>query len=683
MIKRTIKRKEVNMKKLLMFLLLVIAINVNAQQYQLQVAFPNLTFSSALDLQHPGDGTDRIFVVERDGRIKVFPNVPAVPSASVKVYLNITDRVSAGGEMGLLGLAFHPNYASNGYFYVNYTVSSPVRATRISRFSVNPADPDDALENSEVILLSFEQPYTNHNGGQVSFGPDGYLYIATGDGGSGGDPQNNSQNRSNLLGKILRIDVDNPASPLNYGIPPANPFAGNASGFRQEIFAYGLRNPWRFSFDTGTGALWCADVGQGAREEINIITNGGNYGWRCYEGNLTYNTAGCGPQSDYIFPVWDYPRAEGYSVTGGYVYRGPNLPGLYGKYIYGDYGSRKIWSLDNSGSGSAVNTLLLIAPGSITSFGTDLNQELYVVSFDGKIYRFTPTATIIAPSNLQASLQTDNNGNWYNLLSWNDNSNNETGFRIERRTGNGNFTVLNTVPSNTTTYNDYNLDNNTGYTYRVSAFSATDNSGNSNTVTLTTGVVPVEFIAFTGSVEGNLVALKWSTGSELNNKGFEVERFLQGNWISIGSVPGRGTTPTGGNYEFYDNWEGKSYTGTVAYRIKQSDFDGTVSYSSELLLDLTFGVNTFYLAQNYPNPFNPSTTIAFFLPEESKVKLTVVNTLGEVVKILVDETKGNGLHDVTWNSGNNASGIYFIKIETEAVSGRNSYSKIIKASLLR
>src|SRR3989339_1275940 len=318
---------------LLSFILFLSCSEKSLPQYTLQEAFPNLTFSSPLDLQNAGDGTDRIFVVEQAGKIYVFENNPG---ATIKnKFLDITDSVSSGGEMGLLGLAFHPNYESNGYFYVNYTKSQPYLRTLIVRFKLSSTNPDSADRSSSKILMEITQPYSNHNGGQLAFGPDGYLYIGLGDGGSGGDPHNNAQNKSSWLGKILRIDVDQTQGSINYAIPLNNPFKNNTQGFKEEIYAYGLRNPWRFSFDSPTGRLWCADVGQNAWEEIDLIVKGGNYGWCCYEGNHTYNTTGCN-SNNYINPIWEYGHNSdgGLSITGGFVYRGRNASELSGKYIY-------------------------------------------------------------------------------------------------------------------------------------------------------------------------------------------------------------------------------------------------------------------------------------------------------------------------------------------------------------
>lgn len=364
--------------------------NGNGQQpppettYQTVNAFPNLSFDQPLDLQHPSDGSQRLFVVEQSGVIRVFDNDASATTSTV--FLDIQNQVDDNGsEEGLLGLAFHPDYESNGYFYVNYTAANPDR-TVIARFQVSNQNPDAADVSSELEILTYAQPFSNHNGGQLVFGPDGYLYIAVGDGGSGGDPQGNGQNRATLLGSILRIDVDNPQNGQNYGIPPDNPYAGNTQGFREEIYAYGLRNPWRFSFDAENGQLWTGDVGQNSYEEIDIIEAGNNYGWNIMEGAHCYDSNSC-DQSGLTLPVWEYGREQGISVTGGFVYRGLTLTNLTGRYIYGDFGSGKIWALDNSDSNNPQNTELLEADFPISSFGVDTDNELYICGFDGSIYR--------------------------------------------------------------------------------------------------------------------------------------------------------------------------------------------------------------------------------------------------------------------------------------------------------
>ena len=365
--------------------------------YAIEAVFPNLTFNQPVGIVSPSDGTSRLFLIEQTGAIRVFQNSRTV--ASSNVFLDISSRVLYGGEQGLLGLAFHPNYASNGYFYVDYVADNP-RRTVIARYSVSANNPNQALSNSEYILLEIDQPFPNHKGGQLAFGADANLYIGLGDGGSAGDPLGNAQNRASMLGKILRINVDSPSQGHNYSIPPDNPYAGNTLGYREEIYAYGFRNPWRFSLDQPTGRLWVADVGQDREEEVDIVEKGKNYGWNIMEGTLTYSS---GNQVGLELPVWEYSHAEGIAIIGGYVYRGTNLTELYSKYVYGDYGSGKIWALQYDGIAAPVNTLLADTNLNLSSFGMDERNELYFCALDGKIYSLSanvipefPSITIIA-----------------------------------------------------------------------------------------------------------------------------------------------------------------------------------------------------------------------------------------------------------------------------------------------
>ncbi len=343
-------------------------------------AFPLLDFSRPIDLQHNGD--NHLYVVEQRGVIKVVDNDPDTDNADT--FIDLTSIVDNNdSEEGLLGLAFHPEFIQNGYFFVNYTTAQST--TRISRFEVDPANSLQGNPTSELILLEFNQPFGNHNGGQLTFGPDGHLYVAVGDGGSGGDPQGHGQNRTTLLGNILRIDVDNPSGSQNYGIPADNPFVGNQEGYREEIYAYGLRNPWRMSFDSGTGALWTGDVGQNRFEEIDIIEIGNNYGWKIMEADDCFQSSNC-DASELAAPYFGYSHDNGdRSVTGGFVYGG-SIAELEGKYIYGDYVSGRIWALE-TGSQSPENMLLFDTDQRITAFGVDSQQELYVCSIEGKIFK--------------------------------------------------------------------------------------------------------------------------------------------------------------------------------------------------------------------------------------------------------------------------------------------------------
>jgi uncharacterized repeat protein (TIGR03806 family) len=345
-------------------------------------AFPSLSsFASPVYVTHAPSGADRLFVVERRGRIRVFPNVPT--AASYSTFLDITNLVTAaGGEEGLLGLAFDPDYATNGSFYVSYVAAgSEPRTSVVARYQVS-ADPDVAL-TSETRLLTVTQPFTNHNGGMIEFGPDGNLYVAFGDGGSAGDPQDNGLDTTTLLGKILRIDVSGGGA--GYAIPGTNPFATSTSD-RREIYAWGFRNPWRFSFDRVTGALWCGDVGQGTREEIDVVTGGQNYGWRAYEGTVVHSAGDLG-RGPFASPLFDYGRGSGSCVIGGYVYRGAAVPSLHGAYVYGDNGSGQVWALTASGGAVTSNTPV-DSVGGLSSFGEDRAGELYACSLaDGRLHR--------------------------------------------------------------------------------------------------------------------------------------------------------------------------------------------------------------------------------------------------------------------------------------------------------
>ncbi len=392
--------------------MIVLALGITAvwvqpaqSQIPLAPAFPQLFFASPVDLQDPGDGSYRLFVVEQNGVIQVFDNDPTVASASV--FLDIQSLVTSGGELGLLGLAFHPDYAGNGFFYVYYTAPSPLRSV-IARYTVDPANADLGDPASAVILLEVLQPFDHHNAGQIAFGPDdGYLYIALGD----GDLPANAQNPGTLLGSLLRIDVDSGGSKqrlmpdcgaglnANYTIPADNPLADGPGNDCDEIWAYGLRNPWRFSFDAQTGQLWTADVGDNDYEEIDLITPGGNYGWSIMEGFHCFDPPmGC-DQTGLTLPVWEYPHdGQSKSVTGGYVYRGSTAPSILGQYVYADYVDGRIWALDSNG-GSPVNTLLFDTNLNFSTFGMDQNNELYIVALDGTIYGFTVTRYVAPTGN--------------------------------------------------------------------------------------------------------------------------------------------------------------------------------------------------------------------------------------------------------------------------------------------
>ncbi|MFO7461920.1 MAG: PQQ-dependent sugar dehydrogenase [Desulfatiglandales bacterium] len=336
-------------------------------------------------ITHAGDGSGRLFVTLQGGRILVHDGVQLLPEP----FLDISSLITAGGERGLLSVAFHPNYLQNGFLYVNYTDLNG--DTVVARYTVS-ADPNRVDAASALIVLQVFQPFANHNGGQLKFGTDGYLYIGLGDGGSGGDPQNNAQTPNSLLGKMLRIDVD-AGSP--YAIPPDNPFVGVADA-RPEIWAFGLRNPWRFTFDRLTGDLWIADVGQNRFEEVNFqpagSAGGENYGWRLMEGNACFDPpVGCN-DGTLTLPVLEYDHSIGCSVTGGYRYRGVVNPGMVGVYFYADFCTGRIWGATEGVGGTFTATELLDTDLSITTFGEDEEGEIYVAHFSptaGAVYRIS------------------------------------------------------------------------------------------------------------------------------------------------------------------------------------------------------------------------------------------------------------------------------------------------------
>jgi glucose/arabinose dehydrogenase len=369
------------------------------------VPFATVDFTPT-DIANSGvAGDDRLFVVERHGKIRI---VTAAGTVKATPYLSITERVIGNpGYLGLLGLAFDPDYDNNGYFYVNYTHQATAGDlfSRISRFTVT-ADPDVADPDSELIILSVEQPPlpggSENNGGDLAFGPDGFLYFGLGDGGGIGDPDAQAQDPLSLLGKMIRLDVSGVTSTTNYLIPSDNPFVGDP-GTLDEIWALGLRNPWRFSFDSQTGDILLSDVGEATWEEINLqpapSSGGENYGWRCYEGNEPFNLTGCGPINQFTFPIYVYDHnTPGCAVTGGFVYRGSLYPGLQGHYFFADHCFGWLRSLDmNQGGQEAIdqqfNEVLIV------SFGEDINGELYAADMlNNRIYRLVGKAPIFLPA---------------------------------------------------------------------------------------------------------------------------------------------------------------------------------------------------------------------------------------------------------------------------------------------
>jgi quinoprotein glucose dehydrogenase len=351
----------------------------------IEPAFPKLRIARPIVITHAGDQSGRIFVASQLGTIYTFDNSTDVEEATV--FFDHSAKVmykDKENEEGLLGFAFHPNYAKTGEFFLFYTAKEDDHVSVISRFRVSKDDAGKADVTFEEELLRVPQPFWNHNGGTIEFGPDGYLYIALGDGGKGGDPFKNGQNLATLNGSILRIDVDNRSGDRNYAIPQDNPFIDVAKA-RPEIYAYGFRNVWRFSFDRKTGTLYAADVGQKLWEEINIVTKGGNYGWNLREGKHAYED-GSGPKPQLIEPIFEYHHDIGKSITGGVIYRGKSVPALNGMYVYADYVSGNIWALEHKAAGQ------VIANHSISNLN-DSGENLPIITFgedeDGEVYLTT------------------------------------------------------------------------------------------------------------------------------------------------------------------------------------------------------------------------------------------------------------------------------------------------------
>jgi glucose/arabinose dehydrogenase len=365
---------------------------------------PTLSFNSfvsgltaPVDIVNAKDGSNKLYIVQQNGIVRVHSGGALLPTSFLNMGALIT--YDAGGERGLLSIAFHPQYSTNRYFFVYY--NNAAGNGELAQYQTLAGSPDQADPASRKVLLTVIKPYTNHNGCKLNFGPDGNLYLGLGDGGSGGDPQNHSQDLNSYLGKMLRINVDNFTTPPYYTVPPTNPFVGVA-GTLPEIYSYGLRNPWRWNFDRSTGDMWIADVGQGAWEEVNYIpagaTSGLNYGWRCYEGTHTYDLSQCGatPLTGKTFPIFEYAHnnAGGYSITGGLVYRGTEYPALQGWYICADYVRPNGWIIKSNGAGGWNVAQQTNYPAGISSFGDAEDGTLYAVTLGGTIYKVISSGVV-------------------------------------------------------------------------------------------------------------------------------------------------------------------------------------------------------------------------------------------------------------------------------------------------
>lgn len=395
------------MRKLVVSVLFFVITSSGNAQYTLVPAFPNIgTFNDPTELINAGDGTNRLFLAQEFDFVYVFNNTPQVQTK--KVFLDLRSKVADYVQTGILGIAFHPNYKNNRFLYVHYVYWNSDHTgfiSRISRFTASASNPDTALSSSELVMIDKPVEYPGHYGGKITFGRDGYLYISFGDAGTGQAGGELAQDLASFRGKVLRIDVNIPSGKFNYSIPVSNPFVGNTQGIKEEIYAWGFRNMWKFSYDSVTNEMWGADVGEHRYEEINFVQKGKNYGWNKMEGFHCYNwpdttlcdTAGRG----FTRPIFEYPHSQGLSIIGGYVYRGTKFPELYGKYIYGDYVMGTIWGLSYP---SLVNSVLVDTNFFITSFGTDENKEIYTVSKTGTIYKFYKAPKVLNLSTIVEGL---------------------------------------------------------------------------------------------------------------------------------------------------------------------------------------------------------------------------------------------------------------------------------------
>jgi len=565
--------------------------------------------SGPVDIQNAGD--TRLFIVEQPGRIQILDDAGTVLSDP---FLNITDRVNDNAnERGLLGLAFHPNYTNNGFFYVNYTGNGGT--TFISRFSVtmdmNIADPD-----SELILMEIDQPFTNHNGGGIQFGPDGFLYIGMGDGGSGGDPLNLSQNTNSLLGKMLRIDVDN-GDP--YAIPADNPFINNPDVL-DEIWSIGLRNPWRFSFDSETGDLWIGDVGQNDFEEIDFEpagVGGLNYGWRCYEGFATFNTNGCQPANTFTDPVWDYPTTNsvGKSVTGGYVYRGSTYPAMQGFYLYGDFVSGRIWSLINDNGVWNNTELLNWTDNNLSAFGEDMNGELYLAALgQGRIYRIQASC---AGFNTEFNVQ--------NISCFGEED--------------GSIAVTSTNPNATIEWDfgaiEFELEGLNAGTYM-----ATVTDPNGCTSEISTTIEEPEEIFFT-------------IGNDVNGNPSAPEGFASYQWFNANDEPYEDQTSNVLILQPSDD----------SFYVVVTDDNGCTFTSETIFVSDVNQIEGLSLFTASPNPFSDNINLSLEVEKPIDLTMEIIDLEGKVLQKNAFKINGNFNQSIDLNSL--PKGVYFIRLTQE------------------
>jgi glucose/arabinose dehydrogenase len=604
-------------------------------------AQPTLTFtafssgySRVIDIRHCNDS--RLFMVQQAGKIFICDSLGIKnPTPFLDLTGICTNPASTGDERGLLGMTFHPDYKNNGYFYVNYTAISG-GATTIARYSVNPADSNLAVLSSGTVLLTITQPYSNHNGGCLRFGPDGYLYIGTGDGGSANDPGNRGQDRTQLLGKMLRIDVDNPQAPLAYGIPADNPYVSSTTN-RKEIWTYGLRNPWKWSFDRIYGDLWIGDVGQNAWEEIDyepLGTPGGrNYGWRCYEGNVTtsgVSQTGCPAFNTTTAPIAVYSHSTGCSVTGGYMYRGAKHASLYGHYIYTDYCDSRIRLIKKNNNGTFTNYDLgtVASAGEYVAFGEDYRGELYLAnSFNGTVRKIgatgcLPTAAIIS---LEDTMNLCYGDAYPTLSSIYHPENSYQWFKDGVAIAGATSANLNTIEDG-------------AYTVQVTNPGACSNT--STAVNVISNLLPA--VSFSG----------------LDTTICELDAAL-----TLVGVPAGGTfTGTGINGNIFDPAVATAGLYDISYTYTNAGgCDTTVIQTVEVTICTGIGAKTNVSAINlFPNPNEGNFTLEFNANVNSALSITITDVTGKIVHT-ENASSVRGLNRVNLNVSNLQKGFYLLK----------------------
>ncbi len=625
----------------------VIAQKLAALPYTSGINYP-------IDLKHCGD--DRLFVAERGGRIRV---INADGTLRLTPFLDITSKISSlSSEEGFLGIAFSPDYKSNGKFYVDYTSRIAGQLTSvIEEYKVSAADSNIADPTSALMILTQAQPYSNHNGGNLMFDKNGYLYINVGDGGSGGDPMGNGQNKNTFLGKILRIDVSNSSASQPYVVPASNPFYNDATpGIKKEIWAYGVRNPWKSSIDRITGDLWIADVGQNAVEEIDYqpadAAGGRNYGWKITEGNSCYSPpSGC-DKTGITLPIYDYPHPLGYSITGGFIYRSAQSKSLFGTYIFGDYVGKWIDGIRQSNgtlSGSVIHFITgAQSTGNPISFGEDRLGDQYVIfNGNGTIYKLEDTSSLRIP---KAYFTPVNLGTGTFLLQ---------GLQGKNLT----YQWLKdgvAIPGAASP--DYTTDVFGAYTLEV-----TNTLNFKDTADVFLLGSSADFVLFTAKkIQGNLVQLIWKTRSELNTAGYTIQRRKQNEatWSDIGFVESKainGASNVQLDYSFNDS-SANNYT-RLFYRLQIQYSDGTFSYSDIRIITSDETKNGFLL---FPNP------------ARGHVQVYLNDFSSPVIMVLYDNT-GKKIKEQTINQPNTSidlpasKGIYIIQVSN--TDGSNKVRK--------